>query len=164
MNPNVNLTLFSKDSYRSTRQGKMVLNFSALQIFPLLCPVEEYKWFPGWECIMVYSKTGIAEKDAVFLTKEKDGSNIVWTVITYDPPNLIEFSIVNGLNSVERFSIILTEISHKSTELEWKIMNTSYSKNSIEQNKNQNNESFNIFLEDRKKEMDYYLRTGKIIQ
>jgi hypothetical protein len=164
MDSNVMSSLHYKDSYRVTQQGKMVLNFSASKIFPLLCPVEEYKWLPGWECIMVYSKTGIAEKDAVFLTKEKDGSEIIWTVITYEPPKLIEFIMVRCFNSVERFSISLTEIASDITELEWKFMNTGYSKKSIEQNKNPDNDSFNAFLEERRKEMDYYLRTGKMIR
>lgn len=49
-------------------------------VFPLLCPVREYDWFPEWRCLMVYSESGIAERDAMFLTRSPDGATEVeWT-------------------------------------------------------------------------------------
>ena len=36
------------------------------QIFPLLCPIEEYKWIDGWECELVYSESGVVENNCVF--------------------------------------------------------------------------------------------------
>lgn len=30
-------------------------------IFPLLCPVREYDWIPGWDCRLVYTESGLAE-------------------------------------------------------------------------------------------------------
>ena len=44
------------------------------EIFPLLCPVREYDWIPEWDCTMVYSESGIAERGCVFQTdRESDG-------------------------------------------------------------------------------------------
>jgi len=150
-------------SVRKTRESKMTLDFKASDIFPLLCPVIEYKWFPPWGCTMVFSDTGVAELNAVFTTKNPDGSPVVWTVITYDPPQKIEFSIVNGIKTVERLSISLLSISPNKTELNWKVINTGYSKDSIEEVSNLKDEEFIQFIEERKKEMEYYLRTGKML-
>ena len=150
-------------SVRKTRESTMILDHAASDIFPLLCPVLEYKWFPPWGCTMVYSDTGVAELNAVFTTKNPDGSPVVWTVITYDPPQKIEFSIVNGVRTVERLSITLSVISEKKTLLHWKVINTGFSKESIEEVSSLQNEEFASFIEERRKEMDYYLRTGKML-
>jgi len=151
-------------SYRKIRESKMILNYEPEQIFPLLCPVIEYKWFPNWKCALVYSETGIAEKNAIFLTEDGNHNSIVWTVITYEPPSLIEFSVVNGLRTVERFQIKLNEVTKNKTEVIWTVMNTAFSKESIQEVSQLTNEEFALIIEERQKEMDYYLRNGKMIE
>lgn len=151
-------------SARSIRESGMSLNFAPSVIFPLLCPVLEYQWFPPWGCTMVYSDSGVAELNAVFTTRNPDGSAVVWTVITYDPPRQIEFSIVNGTRTVERLSITLSPMADNKTELRWKVINTGYSKESIEEVSSLRNEDFESFIEDRRKEMDYFLRTGRMLR
>lgn len=37
-------------------------------VFPLLCPVEEEKWVPGWKPAFVISSSGVAERDCIFQT------------------------------------------------------------------------------------------------
>ena len=152
-----------RESMRVKCYGKFTLNFNASKIFPLLCPVEEYKWFPGWGCEMVFSQSGIAEKDAIFLTKEEDGIEAVQTVINYDPFKQVEFLIVKGRDSVERLSIFLREISKGTTELEWTTMCTAYSEIGREIAQRYNDETFKIFLEDRKRELNYYLEHHEMI-
>ncbi len=36
------------------------------EVFPLACPVEEYKWIDGWQCNLVYSESGKVEKGCIF--------------------------------------------------------------------------------------------------
>ena len=54
-------------------------------VFPLLCPVREADWVPGWKYRMIYSRSGVAELGCVFVTPEEDGSEITWVVTEYDP-------------------------------------------------------------------------------
>lgn len=158
------ITIPTLPSCRKIRESKMILNYEPEQIFPLLCPVIEYKWFPNWNCTVVYSETGIAEKNAIFLTEDGNHNLIVWTVITYEPPFLIEFSVVNGLRTVERFQIKLNALEKNRTELIWTVMNTAFSKESIREVSQLTNEEFALFIEERQREMDYYLRNGKMIE
>lgn len=58
------------------------------QVFPLLCPVREAEWVPGWQCRMIYSRSGFAEQGCVFATPNDDGSETIWMVIEYDPAAL----------------------------------------------------------------------------
>ena len=61
-------------------------------VFPLLCPVREAEWVPGWKYRLVYSKSGFAEKGCVFATPAEDGSQITWTVTRFEPAtHKIEF-------------------------------------------------------------------------
>ena len=41
-------------------------------VFPLLCPVREADWVPGWQYRLIYSKSGVAEAGCVFITEENN--------------------------------------------------------------------------------------------
>ena len=70
------------------------------QVFPLLCPVREYDWIPGWAGTLVYSRSGIAELGCVFRTEHPAGPEI-WTVSRYQPGQAIGFvRVVAGLWTV----------------------------------------------------------------
>ncbi len=85
-------------------------NFTAEQVFPLLCPVRETEWIEGWEYEMVYSRSGIIEKNCVFVTPFGQGIETVWQVTEYEPDiKWIEFlRVTQGLFTV-RISIQLHE-------------------------------------------------------
>jgi hypothetical protein len=57
------------------------------QVFPLLCPVREADWVPGWKYRMIHSQSGVAEAGCVFVTPNADGSETTWVVTEYDPAN-----------------------------------------------------------------------------
>jgi hypothetical protein len=69
-----------------------------------------------------FSQSGVAEKDAIFLTKDEDRLEAVGTLINYDPFNQVEYLIVMARDTVECFSIRLREINKNMTELEWTIL------------------------------------------
>ncbi len=56
------------------------------KVFPLLCPVREADWIDGWDPIVVYSESGIAEPDCIFLTGANPG-NAVWYITRHEPGN-----------------------------------------------------------------------------
>src|SRR2546430_15425417 len=55
------------------------------RVFPLLCPVREADWVPGWQYKMIYSKSGVAEAGCGFTTPNGDGTETTWLVTPYDP-------------------------------------------------------------------------------
>lgn len=55
------------------------------KVFPLLCPVREADWVPGWQYRLIYSQSGLAELGCVFTTRNEDGSENTWVVTEYDP-------------------------------------------------------------------------------
>jgi hypothetical protein len=65
---------------------------AADKVFPLLCPVREADWLPGWQYRLIYSDTGVAELGCVFTTPKPPGLAVrqealetTWIVTDYDP-------------------------------------------------------------------------------
>lgn len=59
------------------------LDASPDRVFPLLCPVRESEWIADWDPAVVFSASGVAEQDCIFVT-EHDGEAI-WVVTHHDP-------------------------------------------------------------------------------
>lgn len=56
------------------------------EVFPLLCPVRELDWAPGWQPDWVISESGIAEEGCVFQTPgEEDTPCATWVITAYRP-------------------------------------------------------------------------------
>ncbi len=55
------------------------------RVFPLLCPVREADWVPGWRYRLIFSQSGVAELGCIFATPNEDGSQTTWMVTEYDP-------------------------------------------------------------------------------
>ncbi len=54
------------------------------RVFPLLCPVRELDWVPGWAPLAVLSESGVAELDCVFVTP--DGvDEAIWVITRHEP-------------------------------------------------------------------------------
>lgn len=53
-------------------------------VFPLLCPVREADWIEGWNPVVVFSESGLAEADCVFITG--NGADTAhWYVTRHEP-------------------------------------------------------------------------------
>jgi len=94
------------------------LNAPPEAVFPLLCPVREYEWVEGWACEMIYSDSGVAEKDCVFRTVLPQGGPATWCTIIYEPPERIEYLVV-ARDSLTRLHIQL-EPTATGTKLRWR--------------------------------------------
>ncbi len=59
------------------------------EVFPLLCPVREREWLDGWDCTIIFSRSGLVEQDCVFTTPHHGSSETVWQVTHYDPEKYV---------------------------------------------------------------------------
>ena len=71
---------------RVTRTFTQHLVAEPSKVFPLLCPVREADWLDGWDPLSVFSESGVAELDCVFLT-EASPSNAIWYITRHEPSN-----------------------------------------------------------------------------
>lgn len=107
------MNTFTPKKLRST----FVQRFQAprSRVFPLLCPVREYEWIEPWQCEMLHTDSGIAEKGCVFRTRfTGETSDDVWVISHYEPDTRIEFVRVNALRAMT-LSITLTDNADGTT-------------------------------------------------
>jgi hypothetical protein len=89
------------------------------EVFPLLCPVREAEWVPGWSYRLIFSNSGFAEEGCVFATPNDDGTETIWTVTDYDARNFrIAFVWLNPGHAVCRISIELSPAPQGNTHAE----------------------------------------------
>lgn len=60
-------------------------------VFKAFCPEAEKKWVSGWESTMLYSKSGIAEKNCVFTTTQQNMPENIWICSIYDVGREVEY-------------------------------------------------------------------------
>lgn len=105
---------------RATRASLMRLAAPPEKVFPLLCPVLEYDWIDGWDCEMIWSESGVAEDDCVFITNFPGEKGEVWVVSRYDPEGgHLEFVRFLGDERVIRYNIVLRGDGPGKSELRW---------------------------------------------
>ncbi len=73
-----------KKPTRATRTFTQKLAAPPDRVFPLLCPVREADWLEGWDPIAVFSNSGVAEADCVFITAATPHPTI-WFVTRHEP-------------------------------------------------------------------------------
>jgi len=75
-------------SYRVAHEYTQTNPASPEKVFPLLCPVREADWIPGWRYRLIYSDSGVAELGCVFTTPnsaDEAASETTWITTVYDP-------------------------------------------------------------------------------
>jgi hypothetical protein len=73
---------------RITHTYTQTLDGTPVEVLPLLCPVREVEWVPGWAPRLVLSASGVAEPDCVFTTPDAAAgpeAEAIWTVLAQDP-------------------------------------------------------------------------------
>ncbi|MEO1257793.1 MAG: hypothetical protein AAFZ15_03320, partial [Bacteroidota bacterium] len=95
------------------------INYGSMnEIFPLLCPVRETDWLDGWTYQMIYSKSGLIEKNCVFSTPHHGELETIWHVTQHDEINhRVEFLRVTPKENVVRINIRLEKINDEQTRV-----------------------------------------------
>lgn len=149
---------------RITRTYTQTLKGSPSEVFPLLCPVREYDWIQIWECEMIYSDSGVAEKNCIFKTNyHEDISERTWVVTIYEPNERIAF-IVSSADNIIDFTITLINGKDGTTVAEWKQVVTALTPAGEEYINTLTPEKYEkekIMLENM---LNHYLTTGEMLK
>ena len=131
-------------------------------VFPLLCPVQELDWVPGWDCALVYTASGVAEPGCVFQTdRPAEGGVDTWVVSRHEPPSRVEFVRVNALRAM-RYAIRLEPVAG-GTRLEWSQEITSLSPDGDRHVAALSAADFAALVERLETMLEHYLRTGEAL-
>lgn len=141
------------------------LGASPEKVFPLLCPVLEAEWVPGWMPDLVISESGVCEQECMFIRPAEipsEPNKSIWIVTKHDAVNwAIEMYKVVPEHTISKFQISLERDSGNST-----IAHISYEITAIgvageRFMKEFSKEWYQGFMEEWEQQMNYYLKTGK---
>ena len=131
-------------------------------VFPLLCPVKEVDWIPGWEPSLVISESGVMENNCIFLEPEEE-KEAIWIVTAYEKNRCLDmYRILPGV-AVSRFTIHLQDNGDSSNA------DISYEHTALGQPGHKlidefTEERFIAFMGQFEKAINHYLITGTKIE
>ncbi len=69
---------------RVTRSYTQTIRAHADKVHALICPVREVEWLEGWDCRMIYSRSGLAEEGCVFTSRSGAEPETLWVIAVRD--------------------------------------------------------------------------------
>ena len=96
-------------------------------VFPLACPVEEYKWIDGWQCEMIFSEGGKNENNCIFseemsapvLFPSADLGATNWYTTLWDTAgHKVHFVLITSL-SVAKYEVEMQDKGDGNTLVQW---------------------------------------------
>jgi len=134
------------------------------EVFPLLCPVREADWVPGWQHRLIYSESGVAEAGCVFITPNDDGSETTWVITEYDPAAFtIAFVWVNPGLVAAQIRIVLGPRPAGETAAHIRYTYTGLSPQGNQEVKRYDENWFRHKMKSWEAAINHYLKTGKQI-
>lgn len=147
---------------RAIREFVQTDNAAPEKVFPLLCPVREAEWVPGWEYRLIHSTSGFAELGCVFTTPNDDGSATTWMTIEYEPARRVGFVWVWPKMVAARLRFELEPASGK-THLHARYEYTGLSEKGNAEVERYTGEWFAGKMKKFEAALNHYLTTGKMI-
>ena len=149
---------------RKKHSCKQVWEGTRNEVFPLLCPVKEKDWVPGWDLKLVISNSGVIEQECFFVEEDTPG-DAIWVVTKHDPINfeVAMYRIVPGI-IVCRFEVTLDSEKGKSTSASISYEQTALGKDGEKIVDEFTAESFTKLMDEFTLAINHYLTTGKMIE
>jgi hypothetical protein len=134
------------------------------KVFPLLCPVREAEWVPGWRYRLIYSRSGVAEEGCVFATPNDAGSETIWMTTHYDPTAFtIAYAWVEPGTIATQLRISLSPAPGGKTSAHIRYLYTGLSAAGNATLERYTPEWFRKKMQGWEAAINHYLRTGKLI-
>jgi hypothetical protein len=135
------------------------------KVFPLLWPVREAEWLPGWKYRLIYSELGLAEDGCVFTTPNDAGPETIWMVTHYDPAAFtIAYAWVRPGMIATQLRISLSPAPGGKTHTHICYLYTGLSAAGNVAVDRYNPDWFWSKMQSWEKAINYYLRNGSLIQ
>jgi len=137
------------------------------RVFPLLCPVREVDWAPGWMPELVVSDSGVCEPECIFVTPpefDSESNNSIWIVSKHDPDNCaVQMYKVAPGHTISKLQIALEREGDNSTAAHISYEISAIGAPGDEFMTEFTQEWYDAFMIDWEKAINHYLDTGSII-
>ena len=84
-----------------------IIDAPVQEVFPLACPVMEYKWIPDWKCELIHCPNGHADLGIIFkeiftapILADSVAQKTTWTAVLYEPEKYrVHYKLDNKISS-----------------------------------------------------------------
>jgi hypothetical protein len=105
---------------RLAREATFVIEAPRALVFPLLCPVRERDWLPGWQADVVFSHSGLVEDGCLFRSRNPKLGEGLYVTSRHEPEaGIVEFVVFYPGILVMKLDIVATAEA-QSTTLRWR--------------------------------------------
>ncbi len=133
------------------------------KVFPLLCPVREADWIEDWDPLAVFTNSGIAEQDCVFITAGQP-NNAIWYITRLEPENgFVEMLKITPGVTACKLTIQLRAVPGGS-EAEVTYSHTSLGPQGDAFVASFTEEYYREFMREWEEQINYYLRHGSMLR
>lgn len=145
--------------YRQELAGK------AEAVFELLCPVREADWVAGWDPLIVWTPSGLAERDCVFITPHESGRKAVWIYDEYDRESM-RLGLIKVVpdSLLTRVQIQVGALDQDRSFAEISYTHTALSDQGRALLESLDAEQWNRFMQKWEQAMNHYLETGEKLE
>jgi hypothetical protein len=150
---------------RVRRTYRQRLDAPPERVFPLLCPVREADWVPGWDPSLVLSTSGAAEEDCVFIMPGDDMADAVWVITRHDASaHAVEFVKVTPEHTVGRITITLASDGPQRTVATVTYQYTALSDAGEAFVRGFTEAVYVDVMKEWEQQLNHYLRTGRMLE
>lgn len=148
---------------RATRTYVQRLVAEPERVFPLLCPVREADWIEDWDPLAVFTNSGVAEQDCVFITAGQP-NNAVWYITRLEPENgFVEMLKITPDVTACKLTIQLRAMPEGS-EAEVTYSHTSLGPRGDAFVASFTEEYYREFMREWEEQINHYLRHGRMLR
>jgi hypothetical protein len=150
------------------------------EVFPLLCPVREADWAPGWQYRLIYSDSGVAELGCVFTTPNptvdtreprtpsdqmsRTPAEATWITVDYDAADFrIAFVWIQPAHVATEIWIQLSRADDGNTRAHIRYRYTGLSPEGNREIESYDEHWFRNKMQGWEAAINHYLRTGRMI-
>lgn len=150
---------------RVRRTYRQHLDAPPERVFPLLCPVREADWVPGWDPSLVVSASGVAEDDCVFVMPRNDADDAIWVITRHDASaHAVEFVKVTPGHTVGRIAIALASDGPQHTVAAVTYQYTALSDAGEAFVRDFTEAAYVDVMQRWEQRLNHYLRTGRMLE
>lgn len=148
-------------AHRVSYTYEQTINGTINEIMPLYCPVRELEWCENWNPKVVYSNSGVVEKDCIFVTTHGD-VDVVWVVTEYDiAKGYVKMFYHVPQVLVTKLEIQVTAISENTSKAVLIYSKTSLGETGDTILDKFTRKEYEIMMDSWEKAMNHYLKTGE---
>ncbi len=143
------------------------INATPAEVFPLLCPVREWDWAPGWTTDWVITESGVAEQECLFQTPAREGETTpsIWIITRHDPQAFeVKMYKVTPDQTVGKLEISLEADGKSATHAKIAYQFTSLGPAGDKFLEGFTSAWYKEFMQIWEKAMNHYLKTGKLLE